>query len=90
MVGTVTTLNHAFSPVPLGNDLFFQFGDELALPVVGNFDPPPGLSVDTYDPPNLAPTVLAGVDQQFASAATLVQSGRFADFDGQGWTATVN
>ncbi len=30
----------AFSPAPLGNDLYTQFGDELALPVFGNFDPP--------------------------------------------------
>ncbi len=30
----------AFSPAPLGNDLFAQFGDELSLPIFGNFDPP--------------------------------------------------
>ena len=29
-----------FSPAPLGNDLFAQFGDEFALPLFGNFDPP--------------------------------------------------
>ncbi|MDA0660394.1 MAG: Ig-like domain-containing protein [Planctomycetota bacterium] len=29
-----------FSPVPFGNDVFAQFGDQFALPVVGNFDPP--------------------------------------------------
>jgi len=33
-------LDHAFSPEPLGRDLFTTFGDLLALPVVGNFDPP--------------------------------------------------
>jgi hypothetical protein len=33
---------NAFSPAPLGNDLYAQFGDELALPVFGNFDPPVG------------------------------------------------
>ncbi|HUQ71761.1 MAG TPA: dockerin type I domain-containing protein, partial [Planctomycetaceae bacterium] len=38
--GTVATLNHAFKPVPFGNDRFFQFGDELSKPIVGNFDPP--------------------------------------------------
>ena len=36
----VTALNHPFSPSPLGNDLFAQFGDAFALPIVGNFDPP--------------------------------------------------
>ena len=29
-----------FSPSPLGNDLISQFGDDFALPVFGNFDPP--------------------------------------------------
>ena len=38
--GAVTALNHAFSPIPLGNDINTQFGDEFALPIVGNFDPP--------------------------------------------------
>ncbi|MCA9241356.1 MAG: hypothetical protein KDA37_14195, partial [Planctomycetales bacterium] len=38
--GSIAAINHPFSPVPFGNDLFAQFGDELALPIVGNFDPP--------------------------------------------------
>lgn len=38
--GAVSTLDHPFSPTPLGQDLYAQFGDEFALPVVGNFDPP--------------------------------------------------
>ncbi len=38
--GTVLALNHQFTPVPFGNDVYMQFGDEAALPVVGNFDPP--------------------------------------------------
>lgn len=29
-----------FSPAPLGNDLIAQFGDDFALPLIGNFDPP--------------------------------------------------
>ncbi|HJN13503.1 MAG TPA: Ig-like domain-containing protein [Pirellulaceae bacterium] len=29
-----------FTPVPFGNDIYAQFGDDFALPVVGNFDPP--------------------------------------------------
>jgi Ca2+-binding RTX toxin-like protein len=40
VIGTVNTLNHAFTPVPFGADLFAQFGDQPAFPVVGNFDPP--------------------------------------------------
>ena len=38
--GTVNALNHPFSPTPLGNDIFAQFGDEFALPLFGNIDPP--------------------------------------------------
>ncbi len=30
----------SYSPDPLGNDLFAEFGDELGLPIFGNFDPP--------------------------------------------------
>jgi len=30
----------AFTPVPFGPDIHATFGDEFALPVVGNFDPP--------------------------------------------------
>ena len=29
-----------FTPIPFGADIYAQFGDEFALPVVGNFDPP--------------------------------------------------
>jgi hypothetical protein len=34
------TLDHEFSPSPLGQDLFGRFGNSFAVPVVGNFDPP--------------------------------------------------
>jgi hypothetical protein len=38
--GFITTLDHAFTPVPFGADLYAEFGDERSLPIVGNFDPP--------------------------------------------------
>jgi Ca2+-binding RTX toxin-like protein len=38
-----------FQPVPFGNDLQFQFGDEFSLPLVGNFDPPV-VSTNEIDP----------------------------------------
>ena len=38
--GQVNTLHHAFSPRPLGYDLFARFGDSFGIPIVGNFDPP--------------------------------------------------
>ena len=34
----------AFTPTPLGNDIFTLFNGTLAAPVVGNFDPPNSLS----------------------------------------------
>ena len=40
-VGTLpSAIFDAFSPAPLGNDLIAQFGDDFALPLFGNFDPP--------------------------------------------------
>jgi len=45
---TPTLVFDSYSPAPLGNDLFAQFGDENALPVFGNFDPPIG---DVIVPP---------------------------------------
>jgi len=38
--GTVDALDHPFTPIPFGDDIFAQFGDEFAVPIVGNFDPP--------------------------------------------------
>jgi hypothetical protein len=35
-----SALFDAYSPAPLGNDLVAQFGDDFALPLLGNFDPP--------------------------------------------------
>ncbi|NND99210.1 MAG: CHRD domain-containing protein, partial [Pirellulaceae bacterium] len=35
-----STVFNPFSPSPLGNDLFVQIGDDAALPLIGNFDPP--------------------------------------------------
>jgi len=29
-----------FKPIPFGNDIYAQFGDDFGLPVLGNFDPP--------------------------------------------------
>jgi hypothetical protein len=40
ITGSVNTLNHPFEPPPFGSDIFAEFGHELALPLVGNFDPP--------------------------------------------------
>jgi large repetitive protein len=35
-----------YKPVPFGNDIYIQYGDQFGLPILGNFDPPvtPGVS----------------------------------------------
>lgn len=43
--GSIAKLNHAFTPKPFGKDIFTEFGDQLSLPIVGNFDPPVSSSV---------------------------------------------
>ena len=45
--GTVGALDHPFSPAPLGDDLFAQFGSNMGLALVGNFDPPVGTGDDS-------------------------------------------
>jgi hypothetical protein len=42
-----------FQPVPFGNDQYMQFGDEFALPLVGNFDPP--VATDSISNPAVNP-----------------------------------
>lgn len=49
---------NSFSPAPIGNDLSAQFGDELALPVFGNFDPPVGTSTVDENPLHRKPAPL--------------------------------
>ena len=36
-----------FTPEPFASDIYAQFGDEFALPLVGNFDPPVGAVSNT-------------------------------------------
>jgi len=50
VTGSATTLNHPFTPVPFGDDLYAEFGDELALPIIGNFDPPVSRFTAPADP----------------------------------------
>jgi hypothetical protein len=40
VAGSIAKLNHPFTPAPFGFDLYAEFGQERALPLVGNFDPP--------------------------------------------------
>ena len=54
--GEVTGLNHAYDPTPLGHDLFFQYGNQASLPVVGLFDPPPVAGAIPTPTPTPSPT----------------------------------
>jgi hypothetical protein len=40
VANTVNRLNHPFTPVPFGADRYAEFGDDFAMPIIGNFDPP--------------------------------------------------
>ena len=53
IANSISTLNHAFNTSPFGNDISAEFGDELALPIVGNFDPPASPTV-------VAPSSMSG------------------------------
>ena len=51
-----------FQPVPFGNDQYLQFGDEFALPLVGNFDPPVTAGESVVQNPNNGQRVNADVN----------------------------
>jgi hypothetical protein len=38
--GTINALNHQFAPSPFSQDQSYTFGADVALPIVGTFDPP--------------------------------------------------
>ncbi|HAB11838.1 MAG TPA: hypothetical protein DCE47_09125, partial [Planctomycetaceae bacterium] len=78
--GNVDSLDHAFSPFPLGNDRFGQFGNNLSVPVFGNFDPPVAPPVASsasseFDPSSgtLTVTASAGSSVVIQSSGSLVQ-----------------
>lgn len=52
VTGNINRLNHAFKPTPFGSDLYAEFGDDRAQPIVGNFDPPVARAASA--PPQLA------------------------------------
>ena len=63
----ITSRTTPFTPTPLGNDLFAQFGDQYAIPIVGNFDPPVGTASASATAATVA--TAAGVSKP-ASTAT--------------------
>ncbi|MBI1314694.1 hypothetical protein GC176_25660, partial [bacterium] len=75
IAGTVNTLDHEFSPAPLGHDGFAHFGTNNSEPIVGNFDPPvdstgSGSTSATLDFTGGALTVTATVGSEIAISAS--------------------
>ena len=81
--GTAAALDHQFSPTPLGVDLYAQFGTNVSVPLVGNFDPPisgrmgsPAAIVETGGTPTVS---IAAVDD-LASETTSGQTANTGTF----------
>jgi hypothetical protein len=61
IAGTIVTLDHPYKPAPFGKDLYAEFGNEQALPLAGNFDPPvSGASAPPIVP--VAPSLAGDLD----------------------------
>jgi hypothetical protein len=90
--------DHIFAPAPLGNDLFFSFGNNFAIPLVGNFDPPLSPVISQPNIQNIrniirrsAANVLLAADVQVAgpgSSAGLVS--RYAPNGDMYWAGLVD
>ena len=74
--GTINSLKHPFSPTPVGNDLFAKFGNNISVPVVGNFDPPLPAVV------NSAPRIASNAGTDFGGKTTLNVSVQASDPQG--------
>lgn len=83
--GTSAAHAHAFSPVPVGVDLFKQFGNNIAVPLLGNFDPPTQDTV-TNTAPNLSIPARVGTSASQITAAIAVA---VSDADGDAVTTTA-
>ena len=77
IAGEVNMLNHQFSQAPLGNDLFARMGNQYAMPLVGNFDPPVN---PTTVPQNIGPAIYSVVTA--VSGDDPVITWTLEDFDG--------
>jgi hypothetical protein len=87
--------DHIFTPAPLGYDLYFTFGNNFAIPLVGNFDPPLSPVISQQNIQNIirrsAANVLLAADVQLAgsgSSAGLVS--RYAPNGDMYWAGLVD
>ncbi len=88
ITGEVNTLDHPFSPTPLGHDLYYQMGSTFALPVVGLFDPPIG---GTLSAPATPPTPVPAKLTVNLAGTSANDSFAFASGGAPNtWTVTLN
>jgi hypothetical protein len=80
VVGTIDTLNHPFNPTPLGNDLYYSFGDGFDLPLVGHWDPPllPPSTTTTPTPTPTSTTAPTPAPTPTPTPALITQTVEFA------------
>lgn len=62
-----------FTPIPFGHDILAQFGDEFALPIVGNFDPP--VAPSPIEPATVAEVAVRGSGWSSTAAASAGDTG---------------
>jgi len=63
-----------FTPVPFGKDIHSQFGDDFAIPIVGNFDPPVGSRAGPADPALDAITSTADLPAEASSRSQMTST----------------
>ncbi|MEX2188761.1 MAG: hypothetical protein WD875_18270 [Pirellulales bacterium] len=69
-----------YTPIPFGYDMLAQFGDEFALPIVGNFDPP--VSPSPSEPVMVTDVTVRGSGWANAAAGSAVGSSSATGLDG--------
>ncbi len=72
--------NASFSPAPLGPDVFYNFGGNFPIPIVGNFDPPP--TRPAFAPSALKLTQQTGANVLLTADVQLAGPGSSAGLDG--------
>ena len=78
--GNVDALDHGFSPAPLGNDRFGQFGGNASVPLFANIDPPvvsgeAATATSSFNPSDgtLTVTATAATDIQLTNSGSLAR-----------------
>jgi hypothetical protein len=84
---SIALLDHPFSPTPIGGDIYAQWGNEYATPLVGNYDPP---SV-TAAAPTISPDDLGLIESPKVLQGETVTSDTWYSFEPlRDGTASIN